>query len=132
MGDAKPVSTPLASHMKLIKHMCPSTKERRDDMTAVPYSSVVGSLMYAMVYIRPDIAYAVGIISRYLSSPGKEHWEVVKWVLRYLKVTFGLCLGFGGSNPVLEGFTDADMVGSKEKKSTLGYLFTFIGVAVSW
>jgi len=62
-------------------------------MSRVPYASVVGSLMYAMVYIRLDIAHAVGVLSVFMSKPGKEHWTVVKWVFRYLCHTsdYGLC-----------------------------------------
>ena len=133
MRDAKPVSTPLANHFKLSKSMCPSSREGRDEMATVPYSSAVGSLMYAMVCTRPDIAHAVGVVSRFLSNPGKEHWEAVKWILRYLKGTSDLCLCFGGSKPVLEGFTDSDMAGDlDDRKSTSGFLFTFAGGAVSW
>ena len=73
MQDAKPVSTPLASHFKLTKEMCPKTQEEIDYMSKVPYSSVVSSLMYAMVCTRPDIAHAVGVVSRYMNNPGKEH-----------------------------------------------------------
>ncbi|PKI56618.1 hypothetical protein CRG98_023001 [Punica granatum] len=51
-------------------------------MKKVPYSSAVGSLMYAMVCTRPDIAHSVGVVSRFLSNPGKEHWNAVKWILR--------------------------------------------------
>ena len=73
MKNAKPVSTPLASHMKLSKKMCPTTTEERENMTKIPYSSVVGSLMYAMVCTKPDIIYAVGIVSRFLDNFEKEH-----------------------------------------------------------
>jgi hypothetical protein len=66
-------------------------------MSRVPYSSVVGSLMYAMVCTRPDIAHAVGVVSRYMNNPGKEHWEAVKWILRYLRGTANHALCFGGS-----------------------------------
>jgi hypothetical protein len=101
MQNAKPVSTPLASHFKLTKEMCPRTQEKIEYMSRVPYSSAVGSLMYAMVCIRPDIAHAVGVVSRYMNNPGKEHWEVVKWILRYLRgiATHALC--FGGSDTFL-------------------------------
>jgi len=47
----------------------------------------VGSLMYAMVCIGPDIAHEVGVVSRYMNNPGKEHWMAVKWILRYLRGT---------------------------------------------
>ena len=53
-------------------------------MALVPYASAVCSLMYAMVFTRPEIAHAVGVVSRYMANPGKEHWEVVKWLLRYI------------------------------------------------
>jgi hypothetical protein len=77
----------LASHFKLTKEMCPKTQEEIEYMSRVPYSSAVGSLMYAMVFTRPDIAHAVGVVSRYMNNPGKEHWEAVKWILRYLRGT---------------------------------------------
>ena len=64
MQNAKPISTPLSSHLKLSKDMCPDTQEVIDYMSMIPYSSAVGSLMYAMVCTRPDIAHAVGVVSR--------------------------------------------------------------------
>jgi hypothetical protein len=78
MQNEKPTSTPLAIHFKLTKEMCPKTQEEIEYMSRVPYSSTVGSLMYAMVCTRPDIAHAVGVVRRYMNNPGKEHWEVVK------------------------------------------------------
>ena len=102
-------------------------------MSAIPYSSAVGSLMYAMVCTRPDIAHAVGTVSRFLSNPGKEHWEAVKWILRYLKGTSKICLCYGGADPILEGYTDADMAGDLDgRKSTSGFLYTFAGGVISW
>ncbi|XP_068645102.1 secreted RxLR effector protein 161-like [Aristolochia californica] len=51
-------------------------------MVSVPYASAIGSLMYAMVYTRPDIAHAMGIVSKYMSNSGKQHSEAMKWILR--------------------------------------------------
>ena len=80
---------------------------------------VFGSLMYAMVCTRPDIAHAVGVVSRYMNNLGKEHWEVVKWILRYLRGTSNHALCFGGSETVLQGYVDLDMAGDKDsRKST--------------
>ena len=76
--DAKPGSTPLASHSKLSKSLCPSTQEGREEVAVIPYSSIVGSLIYAMVSTLPDIAHAVGIVSRFVSNLGRDHWEAVK------------------------------------------------------
>ena len=97
-------------------------------MKKKPYSSVVGSLMYAMICTRPDIAYAVGVVSRFLANPGNEHWVAVKWILRYLRGTSKRCLCFGKGKHVLEGYTDADLAGDIDsRKSTSGYLTTFAG-----
>jgi hypothetical protein len=62
-------------------------------MYHVSHASAVGNLMYAMVCTRPDIAHAVGVLSRYMSKLGKEHWTSVKRVFRYLRGTSndGLC-----------------------------------------
>ena len=133
MKHAKPVSTPLASHFKLSKRVCPTTEKEKASMSSIPYSSAVGSLMYAMVCTRPDIAHSVGLVSRYLSNPGKAHWDAVKWIFRYLRGTSKLCLCYGGGKPILEGFTDADMAGDVDsRKSTSGYVFTFSRGAISW
>ena len=78
MKNAKPVSTPFSSHFKLSKEMCPKTQEEMEYMSKVPYASAVGSLIYAMVYTRLDISHEVGVVSRYMNNPGKEHWMAVK------------------------------------------------------
>ena len=97
MENAKVVSTPLPSHLKLFKEMCPKTKEEEDKMSKFPFVSIVGILMYAMVCTRLDIAHAVGVVSRYMSYPGIEHWNVDKWILKYLRGISNKCLHFGGS-----------------------------------
>jgi hypothetical protein len=133
MQNEKPVNTPLANHFKLTKEMYPKTQEEIKYMSRVPYSSVVGSLMYAMVCTRPDIAHAVEVVNRYMNNPGKEHWEVVKWILRYLRGTASHALCFGGSDTFLQGYVDSDMACDKDsRKSTIGYVFTIGGTTVSW
>ena len=89
--------------------------------------------MYAMVCTRPDIAYAVGVVSRFLSNLGRQHWETVKWIMRYLRGTSNLKLTFGSGKPVFVGYTNPDMVGDVDnRKSTSGYLMTFSRGVVSW
>ena len=73
MNEAKPVSTPLGIHFKLSKEQSPKAEVERDHMSKVPYASTIGSLMYAMVCTRLNIAHAVGIVSRFMSRPGKQH-----------------------------------------------------------
>ncbi|GKF98342.1 hypothetical protein Tco_0297125, partial [Tanacetum coccineum] len=79
--------------------------------------------MYAMVCTRPDLAHAVGVVSRFLSNPGKKHWEAIKWIFRYLRGTSKLGITFGSGKPMLVGFTDSNMAGNKDNmKFTSGYL----------
>ena len=102
-------------------------------MSRVPYSSTIGILMYVIVCTRPDIAHAVGVVSRYMNNLGKDHWEEVKWILRYLRGTSTHALCFGGSDTVLQGYVDSDMSGDKDNMmSTTGYVFTIGGTIVSW
>jgi len=84
MGNAKLVSTPFASHFRLSKDQSPQIEEEKEFMAKVLYASATRSLMYAMVCTRPDIRHAVGVVSGFMSNPGKAHWAAVKWILRYL------------------------------------------------
>jgi hypothetical protein len=61
--------------------MCLKTQEEDEKMSKIPYASIVGSLMYAMVCTRLDITHAVGVVSRYMSNQRMEHWNAVKWIL---------------------------------------------------
>ena len=89
-------------------------------MNKVPYASTVTSLMYAMVYTRSDINHTVGVVSIV-----KEHWEVVKWLLRHLKGISRVCLCFG-SEPMLVGCTDSDLTGDVDsRKSISRFLMKF-------
>ena len=95
MKDAKPAELPLAEHFKLSKTMGPQTEVEIQEMERVPYAFGVGSLMYAMVCCRPDIAHAVSQVSRFMAQPGREHWRALKGVFRYLAgiVEVGICYG---------------------------------------
>ena len=89
--------------------------------------------MYVMVCTSPDLAFSVGAVSRFLSNPGKDHWNAVKWIMRYLRGTSHLKLCFDIEKPVLVGYTNADMAGDIDsRRSTSGYLITCAGGAVSW
>ena len=132
VNDAKPRTTPLENHFKLSKEQSPKTAEEREHMELVPYASAVGSFMYAMVCTRPDIAQAVGVVSRYMANPGKEHWEVVKWLFRYLKGTSSTSLCFGKGKVTLQDFVDADLGRDVDSsKSTSGCIYTIGGTTVS-
>ena len=81
MANSKIVQTPLAPHFRLSDQLCPKVEAEMYEMMNVPYASVVGCLMYAMVLTRLDLSYAVSVVSRYMSNLGKEHWRAVKWIL---------------------------------------------------
>ncbi|KAH9753276.1 hypothetical protein KPL71_015010 [Citrus sinensis] len=69
MEDSKPVSTPLSAHFQLSKSLEPTTDDDFNYLRKIPYSSTVGSIMYAMVCTRPDLAHGVGVISRFMGNP---------------------------------------------------------------
>ena len=78
MADCTPLCVPMSMGTKLSVDDCPNSPSETEDMRKVPYASVVGSLMYAMVYTRTNIAQAVGVLSRFMANPGQVHWDVVK------------------------------------------------------
>ncbi|KAM1546338.1 hypothetical protein ACFX10_046560 [Malus domestica] len=82
MEQSKKGFLPVRHGIHLSKSMEPKTPEEIGHMSRIPYASAIGSLMYAMICTRPDIAYAVSITSRYQSNPGLEHWAAVKTVLK--------------------------------------------------
>jgi hypothetical protein len=113
--------------------MCPKTQEEIEYMSRFPYSSTVGSLMYVMVFIIPNIAHAVGVVRRYMNNLGKGHWEEVKWILEHLRGTATHALCFGGLDIVLQGYVDSYMVGDKDsRRSTKRYGFTIGKTTISW
>ena len=103
-------------------------------MKAVPYPSVMGSLMYAQVCTCPDIAFVVGVLNRYLSDPGQIHRKMAKIFLRYLQGTKDLMLIYRRTDTLeVVGFSDFDYAGFvDDKKSTYGYIFMMVEGAVSW
>ncbi|KAL0283542.1 UNVERIFIED_CONTAM: Retrovirus-related Pol polyprotein from transposon TNT 1-94, partial [Sesamum angustifolium] len=84
MTNSKSASVPLAAHFQLCKDQSPKTDSEKAKMEKIPYSNAIGSVMYLMVSTRPDIAYAVSCLSRFMSNPGTTHWEALKWLFRYL------------------------------------------------
>jgi hydrogenase maturation factor len=136
MADAIPALTPLIPNTQL--------GELGDDpSTDTParnpklYMELVGSLLYASNTCRPDIAFAVSQLARYMTNPRTHHWNAASHVLRYLKGTAHLGITFDGnvkdSLNTLYGFADSDYAGDKDAaKSTSGYIFFLNGGAISW
>lgn len=140
MSSCKSASTPLPAETHL---------KRATDAEAAafaeenqPYRNGVGSLMYLSQCTRPDIAYAVGVLSQHLDRPSKAHWNAFIHVLRYLSGTKNLFIEYSASTPDLSGnqswsipngYSDADWAGDKStRRSTTGYVFKFLNGALSW
>ena len=87
MHDCQPMDTPVERNLSLSLDMCPKSPVEKEQMSKVPYSSAVRSLMYAMMCTLLDICYAVGLASKFQSNPGIKHWMTMKRILRYLKGT---------------------------------------------
>lgn len=79
-------------------------------MSRVPYALVVGNLMYAMIFARPNIAQAVGVIGTqiHMVDPSREHWSTMKRIFRYIKGTSGVALYFEGSKFIVKGYVDSN------------------------
>ena len=104
MHYSKPVDTPVDKGLNLSLEQCPMTDDEKQKMSNVPYASVVGSLMYAILCTRPDICFAVDLVIRYQSNPGTVHWQAVKRIMRFLRGTIDLVLCYqGGDILVLTG-----------------------------
>jgi hypothetical protein len=87
LGDAIISPMPMSASVRLSKEDCPTTALEMSAMESTPYRSLIGSLLYAALGSRPDIAYAVNQLSRFNSNPGKAHWVAARKVLKYLKGT---------------------------------------------
>jgi len=124
--DCKSVSTPFDSNIRLY----PNTGR---SVSQLEYARVIGCLMYAMTCTRPDIAFAVGKLSRYTSNPSQAHWQAVYRILKYLKHTMDYGIYYTGYPSVLEGFSDASWITDQDDHtSTSGWIFNLGGGAISW
>jgi hypothetical protein len=100
------------------------------------FGSKIGSEMYLAVHTRPDIAYAVSVLSRFLSNPSPQHLKAADRILQYLRGTKYLGITYGGNAneqiTQLHGYCDADYAGDKsQRKSVSGNVFFFAGGVVS-
>jgi hypothetical protein len=89
--------------------------------------------MYAILGTRPDIAFAVSLVSRFASNPTLEHWKLVEDIFRYLQGTLELSLCYSGELENLVGFTDSDwVVDLSTRRSISGYVFNIGSAVISW
>jgi len=132
LGDAKKKTTPMSVALKL-----KASDGDPLDRDTYDYASLVGSLLYLSVCTRPDISYAVGVLSKFMANPTTTHWNAAKAVLRYVagSIDTGITYGGGGNGASdgVYGYCDADYAGDLDtRRSTTGYVFLINGGAVSW
>jgi ATP-binding cassette subfamily B (MDR/TAP) protein 1 len=87
---------PVQKREMLSVNQCPATKNKKSVMANIPYSLAIGSIMYAMLSTRLDVAPALSLTSHFQSNPGIPHWTTVKCILKYLKRTKDMVLVYGG------------------------------------
>jgi len=129
MKGCNPCHVPMENRLRLSKN------DKSPSVDKTKYRSVIGSLRY-LVNTRPDIAYAVGIVSRYMEDPKGSHWAAVKQILRYLSgtVNYG-CIykKLNASETKLTGYSDSDLAGDvDDRKSTSGLVFLLGSCLVTW
>jgi hypothetical protein len=129
MTGCNPCHVPIEARLKLSKQ---STQPLVD---ATAYRSIVGSLGY-LVNTRPDLAFVVGYVSRFLEEPWEDHLAAVKKILRYVTGTCNWGLWFGrkkGNQVLLIGFGDADFAGDVDaRKSTTWVIFFLANNLITW
>ena len=129
MEKCNPAATPLEHKLKLSK------ESKSPSVNATDYRSVVGSLRY-LIHTRPDICYAVGVVSRFMENPTEEHLLAVKHILRYVRgsPTLGCFYRREGTERVrLIGYSDSDLAGDiDDRKSTTGMIFYLGSSPITW
>jgi hypothetical protein len=103
-------------------------------MKSVPYTSAVGSLMYAQVCTHPDLSFVIGMLGRYQKNSGVSHWNEINKALRYIHGTKGLMLTYERSDSLeIVAYSDSDFMGCLDTdRSTSDYVFKLAGEAISW
>jgi hypothetical protein len=128
MGDCNPAKIPMDPGIKLHQD------KSGEPMDATEYRKMVGCLRY-LLHTRPDLAYSVGMTSRFMKRPTVMHMRAIKQILRYLKGTIemGLVYTQVGGEEVLVGYTDSDLSGDLVgRRSTGGMAFYLNGNLITW
>lgn len=130
MLDSQPVSTPMEPGIG--NTLIPS-EDQADKKTITWYQLVVGSLMWPAIHTRPDIAYAVGVLSRYCSNPSPLHCKYLQRIMRYLTGTLDVGLVFRrNTQDDIVGYSDSDYAGTKDRRRSTGaYVFMLTGALIS-
>lgn len=127
MIESNPVYIPMDPGLKLSK------AETEEEINPTEYRKVIGCLRYLM-HTRPDMAFSVGVLSRYMESPRVSHGKALKHVLRYLKGTTDYGINYGDNNPrQIIGYSDSSYnIDEDDGRSTTGYMFYYGKSPLTW
>jgi hypothetical protein len=134
MQDSKKGFLPMSHGITLRKKQCPMDLDEQERMRVISYTLAIGSILYAIICMHPDVSYALSATSRYQSNYGDAHWTIVKNILKYLRSTMEVLLVFGGEEElVVKGYNDASFqTYADDSKSQSGFVFCLNGGAMSW
>jgi hypothetical protein len=138
MSECKPVDTPVTTSMRWTKADCPNGQERIDlEEEATWYRKMSASLIFLAMWTRPDLAFAVSRLCKYMANPGRVHITALKRTLRYVKGTASRCLRYAFNRPPprkgVYGYFDAAHADDLDtRRSTMAYLFFVDGALISW
>ncbi|GJW09800.1 hypothetical protein Tco_1575627 [Tanacetum coccineum] len=123
MENFKKGNLPLHHGIKISKDICLKTNKELDIMSRVPYASAVGSIMYAITCTRPDVSFALSMVSQHQQNPGEGHWTAVKNILKYLRNTKDRFLVYGGEEELrVTGYCDASwQIDKDDSRSQYGW-----------
>ncbi len=127
MTSCKPISIPLEQNVKL------SADEGDLVEDTTMYRRIVGNLIYTTI-TRPDLSYAIGVVSQFMQTPRKPHLDAVKCILRYIKHTLQCGIFYEAKNQLqVHGYTNVDWAGNvSNRRSISGFMFSFGSGAISW
>ena len=134
LEHAKSEETPLPTKCKPTIDDAPKTDADKEEMKGTPYQSAIGKLLYLAMGTRPDIAYHVSALSRFVNNPGKTHWKQVKHVIRYIKGTrnYGLLYRKNQQPPVLHAMSEASHKSADNAKSWVAHAVLLNNMCWTW
>jgi hypothetical protein len=134
VNNMKTSEIPMQPNLGLTSELLDESEDLRKPIDMTLYRQAIGKLMYLMVCTRPDISFAVSVLSRFMAQPREKHWRCVIQLLKYLNSTQDLALTYpSGGEIKLTGYSDSDHAGdTDDRKSTSGYVFVIGQCCVSW
>ena len=136
LENAKSAALPFNASLKLTKDQCPTGAQLTDPHLLAmqsKYRSIVGTCIWLMTTTRPDIMQIVLILSQFAQNPAYQHYNAALWLIRYLKGTIDLGVGYDIDGPqTIDGYVDADHASHESRYSVYCYIFMIAGGALFW